>query len=390
MNIKAFTIFSMALVPVGLAILFLPFLIKIGVEEALKRSGMGAASLERVSLIKNSLVFHDIELPQAKVAVLKINYSLGGLLRGKISGLQLEDVIFTFPFDTENNTPASIIFGSVERIDVSVIDPKAKIQELLQTPLKVEIQGLTLDHPAANARSDRIEMIIKRLDPILLENQFVQFDSVASVIDLNDAQAEFSLDDRLLDIHKAQWFAAGGKFSLSPFQTRLDENLEAKTTLSVENLDLGEVIKLVATPGLDASGRVKGTLPLRVSTKALTIDNGVLSAQSPGTLRYRPENMPAFLQQSGHQDLDALKSALTDFVYESLTLTLDGQTGKDQKVTLKASGANKDFYNAHPVRLNFSFEGALQNIFKQHLNVYNIPEAIRKQIQAYEGKNANP
>jgi hypothetical protein len=112
--------------------------------------------------------------------------------------------------------------------------------------------------------------------------------------------------------------------------------------------------------GLQGTGALSGQVPIRISDGGVQLDDGVLSAQTDGVLRYTPENPPAFLRGDDTRSM-MLRDALTNFQYDELSVTVAGESLEDdeQSVMLSAKGANPDFLDGHPIELNFNFRGPL-------------------------------
>lgn len=222
--------------------------------------------------------------------------------------------------------------------------------------------------------------------PLKITDQQLAVAQLDVGIPLTDGLMTFSVQDKMLEVKSAKLTLADGNISVTPFALDMTK-WDTQTTLQINNLSLPALFALTATEGLEAEGTVSGEIPIAFNKKNITVKGGVLTSQSPGTIRYKPENMPAFLQDSSNPSIADLKAALRNYHYETLRLELSGETGKDQTIALKSSGKNPDFYDGYPVDLNLNLEGAIHNVFKYNLGAYNIPETIRKQIEAYENRH---
>src|SRR5690606_24775390 len=92
----------------------------------------------------------------------------------------------------------------------------------------------------------------------------------------------------------------------------------------------------------------------------IRLDEGVLSAETDGVLRYTPNDLPDFLRGDDVRSR-MLREVLTNFQYEELSLAVSGESteGGQQRLTLSARGANPDFLEGHPIELSFNFQGPL-------------------------------
>lgn len=226
--------------------------------------------------------------------------------------------------------------------------------------------------------------------PITTEpDQVIYIGALNAGVPLSDGLIKFTAgpEKNRLHISTLRWNFAGGVLLADPFDIDL-ANPEMEIMLQAQTLDLKQLFELAALDGLQATGLVKGSLPLALKEGRLSVHNGWLVAQDQGTIRYTPENPPAFLSQPGNPGMDTLKGALQNFHFNELSLKIDGAAGGQQKVTLQAKGNNPDFQGGFPVNINLNLEGALDSILRQNLSNYKMPDIVRKQIESYEEKHA--
>ena len=186
-----------------------------------------------------------------------------------------------------------------------------------------------------------------------------------------------------LDVDRAEWRWAGGVVRAKPFEMPLDAP-RGTVELEAEGLNLGHVLSIAAVDGLHGEGTLNGTLPLRIAADSVRVEDGVLEAAGPGTLRYDPELPPAFLEGDPGSPTGMLRGALTDFRYDTLKLTVNGTAGGDMAVKLAIHGANPTFYDGYPVALNLNLSGALDRILRQSLDAYRIPDAVRDRMMEFD------
>jgi hypothetical protein len=226
------------------------------------------------------------------------------------------------------------------------------------------------------------------LSPLVVTKQKVAVGSLNVGLPLTNGDAVVSLDKKgVFTLHSAEWELAGGKITSEPFAMTLAD-MAADVTLTAKGLSLPELFKIAPMEGLNATGTVDGTLPLQIRGGVFTVYNGVLQTTGPGTISYNPKELPEFLKNPKQQQLLDLKTALTSFNYDSLGMTMNGQLGGAQKITLNIKGKNPLFYNGKPVNLNLNVEGPLENVLRYNPGGSHIPDAIRDQLEAWENKNA--
>lgn len=227
------------------------------------------------------------------------------------------------------------------------------------------------------------------LSPPVFTNQTIGVGELFIGLPLTNGVMNASLDAKNnLALSRMEWDMAGGKISAAPFTLPLD-TMATDVTLSAKGIDIAQLFAIAPTEGLAASGAVNGTLPLSVRKDSVTINNGVLETTGTGTISYAVENMPAFLKDATNPQILDLRTALTQFHYDSLKMILNGEAGKDQKIQLQIKGRNPLFYKGRQVNFNLNLEGPLQNILKYKPGGGHIPDSIRTQLEAYEKKHGN-
>ncbi|WP_353860766.1 YdbH domain-containing protein [Azospirillum formosense] len=223
--------------------------------------------------------------------------------------------------------------------------------------------------------------------PVVAPGQTLAVKLLDVGLPLTDGTVRFGYGTKgRLSVERAEWHWAGGVLRADPFA--IDPVAPRGTvTLRAERVHLGPMLAMVAVDGLEASGTVSGRLPVRIGSDTVHLDGGLLEADAPGTLRYDPENPPGFLKGEEGSPTALLMGALTDFRYDTLTATVDGQAGGELAVGIAIRGSNPAFYDGYPVALNLKVSGALDRILRQSLDTYRIPETVRDRMTEFQRKN---
>jgi hypothetical protein len=169
-------------------------------------------------------------------------------------------------------------------------------------------------------------------------------------------------------------FMSGGKFWLG--ETRIDPAAERHDlTLRIDDLDLAQALKILEVPGLSASGRLSGAIPITLIGEAVAIKAGRLDAQEPGILRFRSANA-ARLLSGGGEDVDLMLRALENFHYDELSLAIEKTAQGDSQLTLSLLGKNPDVREGHPFRLNINIEGNTDSILAAVGQAYRLSNRL--------------
>ena len=227
---------------------------------------------------------------------------------------------------------------------------------------------------------------IQQFHPLKIKKQTIAMQSFNPGIPFHNGLVRFSYDASKKDalfIHDASWKVANGDMSFKDLPLSLNRP-QASFEIDINNLSLQQLLALAPLDGLSATGTVSGMLPIKIDGKDLFIQNGTIETDKPGTIRYAPKDLPAFLQDAGNQNIVFLRQALNNFHYQKLGFTINGKTGADQEISLKAEGRNPDLETTRPIILNLNLQGALENILQHHVQAYKIPDTIHEQIRKYE------
>lgn len=111
------------------------------------------------------------------------------------------------------------------------------------------------------------------------------------------------------------------------------------------------------------------------------VDQGLINAQAPGVLRYRPDNKPAFFEKNSETEL--LFKALQNFHYDSLAIGLNGKTRDDLQLTISLAGSNPDLYDGHPFKLSFNISGEIDTIIQRSLSIAKFAERFGDLMPSY-------
>jgi len=211
-------------------------------------------------------------------------------------------------------------------------------------------------------------------------------------LELTNGLISFQLrPDGVLDIESAEWALAGGTIRT---QAELDPRADMQElVLEVADLDLAELLKLVDLAGLSGSGRLSGSIPVRRRDPTLQIHGAVISSTSEGGwIRYRPDADALGAQQQQDTNIvsaalgTVLSAVLENLHYETLEVTLDGDTASPVNVSIHVAGANPDYLDGHPVEFNLGIESRLADILKNATAVYQIPAEIERRLRELSEK----
>lgn len=249
--------------------------------------------------------------------------------------------------------------------------------------LRIEAGGATLG-PVRVAGVNGVVALSSLWPPVVPDGQRLAVALLDVGVPLTDGVIRFGYGrDRRVDVDEARWRWGGGTLKADPFELSPTAP-KGLVTLHADGVDLGELLGLIRVDGVSASGRLSGSLPVRIGEGGVRLEGAVFDGTQPGTLRYAPAEPPPGLSGPEGSPTQLLLGALSDFRYDSLRLTLDGEAGGELRAGLSVRGTNPAFYDGHPVALTLTLSGALDRILRQSLDAYRIPEVVRDRMIGFD------
>ncbi len=243
-------------------------------------------------------------------------------------------------------------------------------QPVLEGPVKIYISDLSAENADLAITGVNSEIILAKLHPLSTEGkQYVHIQNFTSGITLSKGIISFDIKDQTsVALSNMEADFGGGKVSLDPVYIN-DGKLPSAFSISLNDLVLSEIIKLAR---LDKNLRVTGTLDglLKVNRTADTIfiEEGIIKTDSPGGhIAYTPEDYPPFLQGED-QRLQVVRSAITQFDYNELSLQFSGPLAGEMQARFEAKGYNRDIFGNRPIHLNLNMEGPIPILLKGTTN----------------------
>ncbi|MDH3593629.1 MAG: YdbH domain-containing protein [Rhodospirillales bacterium] len=182
-------------------------------------------------------------------------------------------------------------------------------------------------------------------------------------VPLRDVTARFQIlpgNTPRIGVEQAEFSLAGGRYHLD--ETLVDfARPDHALDLKVIDLDLGALFEAIQIEGLTGTGRLSGTLPLRIDKGAFTVSDARLEARVPGVLRYRSPAAASALK-SGGQSVKLLLEALHDFHYDALAVTGVKDKAGETRLRIEMRGKNPTVLEGHPFKFNITLSGNLTPI----------------------------
>jgi hypothetical protein len=181
----------------------------------------------------------------------------------------------------------------------------------------------------------------------------------AGVVDvgvpIQDIEAEVAWQEDVVDLHRARFDVLGGSVSVAPTRYDLADG-SAIVEMTVADVDLAEVLALEGEE-IRGSGRLSGSLPVRIQNGAVSISDGQIQAsEAGGTI----ELSPTLGVATGQPGIDFALQALADFRYTALTAVADLVHNGDLQLAVSLQGSNPAVEKGRPIHYNLNIS---ENIF---------------------------
>ena len=200
------------------------------------------------------------------------------------------------------------------------------------------------------------------------------------------AQLEFQLqDDGKIAIQDLDLTLAGGHLNTRGL-LQTDKELSAKAAIGVRAVDLKELLQLIGVEGLKGTGKLSGSIPIRITGGNLVIRDGKLRALGPGRLRYGGSALEK--QLSARKDTaGTVSKVLSDFHYQKLTMRLDKQAKGLGTIMLQMEGSNPAVYKGHPFAFNIRIESDFDKLGRIAFGgAQTFSEALKKAQKSTEAE----
>ena len=246
--------------------------------------------------------------------------------------------------------------------------------------LAVQVKGLSIK--AAGASLENVEggIALTSFTPPRSDGVGVlSMDMLGVGVPIHGPRLEISIDGMEgIRLDKASGEFAGGRISTR--DVLMDFDGPTTMTLEAEGVDAAAISSMLKIQGLDAEGSLSGAIPVTWMPEiGVSIVDARLSADGPGTVRYKAGEKDEALRKSGEQ-VGLMLDALSDFRFKTLEMGLDGTPGAGFHVDLALEGANPNFYDGYPVRFNLDLAGQLDDIIKTGYRTYTLPDRVRDAV----------
>lgn len=209
--------------------------------------------------------------------------------------------------------------------------------------------------------------------------------SIASVdigMPITNAEVRFHIDDgdRLV-IDSATLDLAEGKVTADQQVISFSAEEQA-IDLVVTGVDLDALFAFGDLESLEAEGKLDGQIPIKIVAGDVVIPEAWLAAREPGFIRYDVEPDLGAVADS-NAGVGLMVDLLKNFLYDELDLRLMRPVAGDMQVGFRILGRSPDVYGGIPIDLSLNVDGELEDVIRNSLELYRVPDTIQDLILEY-------
>jgi hypothetical protein len=165
----------------------------------------------------------------------------------------------------------------------------------------------------------------------------------------------------------------GGKITLQEL-TMLPQS---RSSIELSGLRLSEIVKYSAYPGIAVNGLLDGVLPFTLTSRGVSIEQGVISARTPGGYIKVPQDDTVKKMSSTHPALAFTLRLLSNFQFDTLQGRIGYTADGEMDLNAEIHGLSPDVSGVQPVKFKYSHR---ENILKL-LESLRFSDELTRQIQ---------
>lgn len=248
-----------------------------------------------------------------------------------------------------------------------------------------KLSNLGFTASAATAEGVNGTVTLSSLLPLRTKGvQTLKVGTLQAGMPLENGTVAFELGRAGLRIVDANWPFAEGRLVLVSSSASVTAG-NPEFLLSVNDIDLSSLIDMVGVPGLKATGRISGQVPVAIRNGDPILLDGSISAKDNGIIVYRGEATEAVATEQ----TKLLTDALRNFHYTELAGGLSGNANGELVLRLSLKGANPDLYDGYPFAINVTLEGSLADLLRRGTVGFRPLELIKEQSKGVVQPPAN-
>ncbi|TNF28351.1 MAG: hypothetical protein EP319_09250 [Deltaproteobacteria bacterium] len=205
----------------------------------------------------------------------------------------------------------------------------------------------------------------------------VKIKKVGLAFDLNDISLRYLVSPDKVKVEGFDLKVLEGKLWSEPFELDRKSNTTENLIINVDDLPLNDVLKVGLKDAVEATGKLRGSLPISWIAQTPVVKAGVLETKDNGILRYNPKTINP-LEKTGNLNVNMLSDYLKDFRYSKLGIDVDSDEKYNLQMKAKILGVNPAVNNGRPLKFGFNLGLDIKNALISYLALMKIPKKMEQ------------
>ena len=171
----------------------------------------------------------------------------------------------------------------------------------------------------------------------------------------------------------------GGSFNGDEIVFDLNRDMN-RFEIEAKNIDLAEIVATQQLEDIEVTGRIDGTIPVRIEEQGIFIEHGAfINDVRAGTIRYAPATGTEQLKQNPLTGITL--DALRDFRYSHLSADVNFTPDGMLMINLQLRGTSPELDTKRPVHLNIHTEQNLLSLLKSLRYAESVGASIDQKVR---------
>lgn len=217
-------------------------------------------------------------------------------------------------------------------------------------------------------------------------NPGIPFGPVAVQAQYN-APADRPLAGELALVKAASGFLGGG-LRVKPQQWSIEER-PIQATVWLNDLQLGQLMQVYPTEGVDGSGVLEGQVPISIDSDGISVSGGQITARSPGGSLSLPADRLRALA-ANNEAMALVVEALQNFNYSVLNSTIDYDQNGQLTLGLRLEGESPQVREGQPIVVNINLEEDIPALMTSLQLSGRVNEAVAERVRQLMERRQDP
>lgn len=170
-----------------------------------------------------------------------------------------------------------------------------------------------------------------------------------------------------------------GQVSLNENEFDLNKTRNA-VNLKLSDIDLAHIIATQQLDNVEVTGKLTGQLPIKITNNEISMQNGYLQSQGPGTIRYKLSDEQK--QSLSNPLTDQVIAVLEDFHYKKITAQSAYSSDGNLIINFQINGTSPELYAERPININLNTEQNVISLLKSLQYTDNFNKVIEKRFDS--------